>query len=110
MATATEPQRPEPACPADAAGPPCLYCGGSDFAPLYAGIHDRLGHVGGEWSFVRCESCGSAQLRPFPQAADIAGFYPPVYTFKPEIGASPAQRWLSRLEYALFFRPVYRTQ
>lgn len=94
----------------ESAAPPCLYCGGEDFAPLCSGIRDRLGHVGGEWSFVSCTGCGSAHLRPFPQASDIAGFYPPVYTFKPEIGASLLQRWLSRLEYALFFRPVYRTQ
>ncbi|HZN36398.1 MAG TPA: class I SAM-dependent methyltransferase [Pirellulaceae bacterium] len=89
---------------------PCLYCGGESFSPLYQGIRDRLGHVSGEWSFERCESCGSAHLRPFPVAEQIAGFYPRVYTFAPQHAASPVQRWLAQLEFALFFRPVYRAQ
>lgn len=90
--------------------PACLYCGSNDFAPLYSGIRDRLGHVAGEWSFVRCGECESAQLRPFPLTEELAAFYPPVYTFSPELAQSRLKRLLAAIEYRLFFRPMYRAQ
>lgn len=108
MATATV----EEVCVAEEAvlPPPCLYCGSEDFVPLYGGIRDRLGHAKGEWSFVRCGDCGSANLRPFPHSEDLASFYPPVYTFSPEVARSRFSRLLATLEYHSFFRPVYRKQ
>ncbi|MCI0357361.1 MAG: hypothetical protein L0211_02610, partial [Planctomycetaceae bacterium] len=94
----------------DRGGPACTYCGGNEFSPLYFGIRDRLKHVAGLWSYVRCDGCGSALLRPFPRTEDLPAFYPPVYTFSPELGQSPIKRLLSRVEYHLYFRPVYRAQ
>ena len=90
---------------------PCLYCGGTDYQPLYAGIKDRLGHVPGQWSFMKCQTCGSAMLSPTPKAVDLPAFYPPVYTFAPEL-AKPGtlKRWLANLEYELFYKSVYRAQ
>ena len=93
-----------------AAMPRCLYCGCVEFTPLYQGVRDRLGHVPGEWSFVQCVDCRSAQLRPFPRTDDLSAFYPPVYTFAPELAQSSIKRLLSEIEYRFFFRPVYRSQ
>jgi|GEM_PF-342237 SAM-dependent methyltransferase len=90
--------------------PACNYCGGNEFAPLYSGIRDRLRHVPGQWSYVRCGGCGSALLRPFPRTEELPAFYPPVYTFSPELGHSRIKRLLSRAEYHFFFRPIYRAQ
>jgi SAM-dependent methyltransferase len=89
---------------------PCLYCGATRFEPLYENIRDRLGHVSGAWSFLRCRRCGAANLRPFPQPEDLPSFYPRVYTFSPRLGQGFLQKLLSVTEYQLFFRPVYRAQ
>lgn len=89
----------------------CLYCGGTQYDPWLEGIRDRLGFVSGEWSFQRCTGCGSATLSPTPRAEELAAFYPPVYTFSPEIaGQSRLKSLLATLEYKLFFRPMYRAQ
>ena len=93
---------------AEAAGPrapACLYCSGRSYAPLYEGVRDRLGVVDGRWAFLACRECGSAMLSPFPRPEQLAGFYPPVYTFGCCTDASrPAiKRLLSRLEYRLFY-------
>jgi SAM-dependent methyltransferase len=93
--------RSEPACP---------YCGSGEFAPLYQRIRDRLGYVPGNWSYVACAACESAMLRPFPQTEELPAFYPPVYTFSPELAQSPLKRLLSSIEYRLFFCPIYRAQ
>jgi SAM-dependent methyltransferase len=95
---------------AEAASPPCLYCRSESFQPLYDDVRDRLGYVPGVWSFVRCNGCGSAHLRPFPNARDVPSFYPPVYTFSPDLARTFLKRALSTLEYQLFFRPLYRAQ
>jgi 2-polyprenyl-3-methyl-5-hydroxy-6-metoxy-1,4-benzoquinol methylase len=90
----------------------CLFCGNESFAPLHRAISDRLGFVPGKWGYDECTHCQSAILTPFPRAEQIPNFYPPVYTFAPEL----AQRrgFLSRLwatlEYQLFYAPMYRTQ
>jgi SAM-dependent methyltransferase len=109
LATPIAPALERQAVVADTA--PCLYCGGTDYQPLYAGIEDRLGHVPGEWSFVKCQCCGSAMLSPTPKAEDLPAFYPPVYTFAPEL-AKPGtlKRWLANLEYNIFFRTIYDAQ
>jgi SAM-dependent methyltransferase len=88
----------------------CLYCGGIDFEPLFDGVRDRLGYVDGQWSFVDCRECGSANLRPFPRPEEVPGFYPPVYTFSPGLARGGLQKLLSSIEYRLFFQPVYRAQ
>ena len=50
-------------------------------------------------------------LAPFPRVGDIAGFYPPVYTFGLEHGTQSAlRRWLSRIEYACFYQRQYEAQ
>lgn len=89
----------------------CLYCGGSKATLWLCHVHDRLQFVPGEWEFHRCDACGSAMLHPMPTADELAGLYPPVYTFAPELGArSRFSKLLAFLEYHLFFRPTYRTQ
>lgn len=91
--------------------PPCLYCGGRSYLPLYENLEDRLGYVSGRWAFWRCQDCGSAVLSPFPTANDLAAFYPPVYSFTLELGRDSAlRRALARLEYVVYFRPQYRGQ
>ncbi len=89
----------------------CLYCGNERFIPWYDNIQDRLGYVPGRWSFARCTDCGSALLLPQPKPADLAGFYPEVYSFDPNsAGKSRLQRLLAWLEFRLFFRVVYAAQ
>lgn len=89
----------------------CLYCGGADTEPLYSGVKDRLGFVPGERAFSRCRKCGSAVLDPQPAASELAAFYPPVYSFTLELGkGSRFKRFLSSMEYYLYFRPQYTAQ
>jgi hypothetical protein len=89
----------------------CLYCGGSDTEPLYSGVKDRLGFVPGERAFSRCKKCGSAVLDPQPAASELSAFYPPVYSFTLELGkGSRFKRFLSSMEYHLYFRPQYKAQ
>jgi len=90
------------------APPACLYCGGPCCAPLFDKIHDRLGHAPGEWSFLRCDNCGAGRLAPWPDLADLASFYPPVYSFSPRLGGAQGWRaWLARAEQTLFFQRIY---
>lgn len=49
-------------------------------------------------------------LQPFPRTEELPAFYPPVYTFSPELAKSSLKRLLSSVEYRLFFRPIYRAQ
>jgi SAM-dependent methyltransferase len=89
----------------------CLYCGGERLVPHYEQVRDRLGFVSGEWKFNRCRDCQSLRLDPFPHADDIAGFYPPVYSFSLDAGReSWLRRLLVQLEYRCFYRPQYRAQ
>ena len=66
---------------ASAAHPGCLYCGGRDLDALYTGVRDRLGHVPGERTFLRCRACGSAVLD-----------HPPKRTRPTSIGDTPLPR------------------
>ncbi len=94
-----------------AAHPGCLYCGGRDLEPLYTGVKDRLGHVPGERTFLRCRACGSAVLDPLPRTDELPGFYPPVYTFSARgHGGGFLRRAVAAAEYRLFFAPQYRVQ
>jgi SAM-dependent methyltransferase len=88
----------------------CLYCESRDLEVLYTGVRDRLDFVPGERTFLQCRRCGSAVLAPLPQAEDLAAFYPPVYSFTPELGQGPLRRALSKVEYHLFFKRQYRAQ
>lgn len=91
--------------------PACLYCEGRDLDVLYTGVRDRLEYVPGERTWWTCRGCGSAVLVPLPKAEDLAAFYPPVYSFTPELGKrSGLARVLAGLEYHLFFRPQYLAQ
>lgn len=91
-------------------GPPdrCLYCDWEQLRPRYSGIHDRLGYAPGPWGFVFCDACGSAILSPFPPADRLADFYPPIYSFAPELNHQSAfrRRW-SQLETKLVYRRLY---
>jgi len=96
---------------ASAAHPGCLYCGGRDLEVLYTGVRDRLGHVPGERTFLRCRGCGSAVLDPLPRTDELAAFYPPVYTFSAKgHGGGRLRKALAAVEYRLFFAPQYRAQ
>lgn len=91
--------------------PPCLYCGALDYAPRHENVEDRLGHVPGRWSFWTCQECGSATLAPFPAAADLAAFYPSVYSFSTELGQQSAiRRLMAWLEFRFYFGPQYEAQ
>lgn len=91
--------------------PACLYCGGSRYGPLFDDLRDRLGYVRGRWGFWRCHQCGSAVLSPFPRPDEVAAFYPPVYSFRLDLGGDSAvRRWLALLEYRLYFGPQYEAQ
>lgn len=89
----------------------CLYCGGDSLVPHYDRVRDRLGHVPGEWKFNRCENCQALRLEPFPHSDEIAGFYPPVYSFSLDAGRQGwFRRMLIQLEYHCFYGPQYRAQ
>jgi SAM-dependent methyltransferase len=99
-----------PQDPAGAAPPPCLYCSGDSCEPLFDQVRDRLGYVPGSWSFRRCRGCGSAVLVPFPRQEDLPAFYPPAYTFSPEPAQGALKRLLAKLEYRLFYHPMFEAQ
>lgn len=93
------------------AGAACLYCGSEKLVPLYSGVRDRLGFVPGERVFWQCRDCDSAVLVPLPTTEELPEFYPPVYSFRLELGGqSKFKRLLSQAEYHLFFRPQYTAQ
>jgi SAM-dependent methyltransferase len=91
---------------------PCLYCGGSAFDVLHAGVEDRLRFAPGQRDWLRCRDCGSAILSPFPSVREIPGFYPPVYTFglKQDKGGGAVQGLIAQLEFNFFYRPQYESQ
>jgi SAM-dependent methyltransferase len=104
---------PAPALALDTAEslPECLYCGGKTYDLLFEDIRDRLAFVPGRWAFWQCADCASAMLAPHPRASDLAGFYPPVYSFAPDLAnQGRLQRLLAGLEYRLYFKPQYRAQ
>ena len=91
--------------------PICLYCGSSHLIRHWSGIKDRLGYVAGERAFLRCKNCDSLRLDPFPEPEEIAGFYPPVYSFSLDAGQkSRLRQMLTWLEYVCFYRPQYQAQ
>jgi 2-polyprenyl-3-methyl-5-hydroxy-6-metoxy-1,4-benzoquinol methylase len=91
--------------------PPCLYCAGTAYEPLFDNVQDRLRYVPGRWGFRRCKGCGSAMLCPHPKPSELASFYPPIYGFAPDVVTQgPFRRWLARLEYSLFYQPQYEAQ
>jgi SAM-dependent methyltransferase len=93
------------------AGFGCLYCQSPRAEPLFDGVHDRLHHVAGSFTFVRCLDCGSARLAPLPRPEELAAYYPPVYSFTTDLGRQhPLRRLLARAEYRLFFGPQYEAE
>ncbi len=93
------------------APPPCLYCAGDSYMPLFQNVQDRLGYVPGRWAFWRCRQCGSATLSPFPKVTELASFYPPIYSFSLDFGKENALKHLfARLEYHFYVQPQYEAQ
>lgn len=90
---------------------PCPYCGSMQRSRLFSDVRDRLEHAPGQWAFDRCQECGAAQLYPTPSHEALPGFYPPIYSFTPEMGKPTAlKRFLAQLEYRLFYLPQYEAQ
>lgn len=90
---------------------PCIYCGSVRHERMYSGVRDRLEYVDGEWAFERCLDCDAALLSPRPKSAELGSFYPPVYTFAPQVAQqSHLQKLLARLEYLGPYRWMYRSQ
>jgi len=88
----------------------CLYCLSQKLDQHLEGIRDRLKHVSGEWSFLKCRSCGSALLSPFPNETELASFYPPVYSVRPDTGQEGSiRRLIAVLRYKLFFKTQYQS-
>ena len=89
----------------------CLYCQGTRLSPLWRHVRDRLQHVPGEWGFDQCRDCGSLRLTPMPAEAELASFYPRVYSFSRDLGGeSPLRRFFGRVEDRCFYRPQYAMQ
>jgi SAM-dependent methyltransferase len=89
----------------------CMYCQSSRLEVLYTGVRDRLGHVDGTRTFLKCGACGSATLDHIPDESELAAFYPPIYSYALDVGKGSApRRLMSFLEYRLFFGPLYRRQ
>lgn len=97
---------------APAQSPPaarCPYCGGLLSRPRLENIHDRLKIAPGTWSFWQCGACGAASLNPMPSPEALAGYYPDIYTFAPDLGDQGfLKRLVSRWEYRLLYQPLYR--
>lgn len=64
--------------------PKCYLCG-TDGAPLYSGLPDRLFGTPGVWSLKQCpsESCGLVWLDPMPTIEEIGKAYIHYYTHEP---------------------------
>ncbi|MCF8482126.1 MAG: class I SAM-dependent methyltransferase [Rhodospirillum sp.] len=52
----------------------CPVCEGSRFHGLYE-VSDTNQNVPGKWDIVQCQDCGTGWLSPFPEQAEIEGFY-----------------------------------
>jgi 2-polyprenyl-3-methyl-5-hydroxy-6-metoxy-1,4-benzoquinol methylase len=55
--------------------PACDLCGSTDIGATLA-TRDRLHLLPGEWSLVRCASCGLGRLSPRPVPEALGGYYP----------------------------------
>jgi SAM-dependent methyltransferase len=89
----------------------CLYCQSEELTPVYRGVADRLEYVPGTRDWSRCSQCRSLILNPQPAVEELAGFYPPVYSFTPDVGQGKGlMGFLANLEYRYFFRPQYTFQ
>src|SRR4051794_2852861 len=77
---------------------PCLACGGS---PAFLGNRDP-------YTYVRCESCGTIQLSPFPSPAEVERAYQEsAYANDDQHGqGSPDDVWKSSRPYYEAIRDV----
>jgi len=87
----------------------CLWCGTFLTAPLFMGVKDRLGFVPGQWDFLQCTACGSANLSPMPSLQQIASYYPRNYGFSME-SDSRLGRFARKAEEFFFYRFSYGSQ
>lgn len=58
----------------------CRSCGGSKFHNAATGVRDWEFGAPGVFAYRTCDSCGLAQLHPFPTLNDLVDAYPPTYT------------------------------
>jgi SAM-dependent methyltransferase len=76
---------------------------------MFSGIQDRLGHVQGEFSFLRCLRCGSIVLHPFPKDEDLESFYPESYRVRRPSSDENLASKLQSVIWKMLFLPVYRS-
>lgn len=89
----------------------CFFCGGERLEPWLDGIRDRLGHVPGSWSFLRCGDCGSAHLAPMPRPEIIPGLYPDIYSFREDFETDGrAKGVLASIEKKVFYRLTHKNE
>ncbi len=64
--------------------PVCPVCQGASARPLHDRLTDRVfGVAPGEWTLVRCLSCGAGRLNPRPSDDAIGALYASYYTHEP---------------------------
>jgi len=85
----------------------CSICANTKLALMYEHVKDHYKIVRQEYQFWRCENCASAILQPFPSPEEISSFYPPNYVFKVNERKKGARWLLDRLQWRLFYRPIY---
>ena len=89
----------------------CIFCGGERLEPWLDGIEDRLGHVPGSWSFLRCGDCGSAQLAPMPKPEIIPGLYPDIYSFRADFkSGGRIKEAIASIEKKVFYRISHKDE
>jgi SAM-dependent methyltransferase len=85
----------------------CVVCASPAVVPTSLGGPDRLLGTPGEFSVVRCLTCGAGRTLPSVTEADLAGFYPSQYHAHTE-GEGTAYGAAWRLGQALRWRAVFR--
>ncbi len=87
---------------------PCLLCGGAT-RPSLARVRDTRFASPGEWTILRCESCGLEQTTPRPTGLELKQLYETYYNYGGESGTaytgwrekllmSPLYRWFLRID------------
>jgi SAM-dependent methyltransferase len=71
---------PPAAAPVPLESPPCLLCGGADFAVELEGVRDLVWRKPGAFQLARCRACGLVMTRPRPTAEGLNFYYAGAYS------------------------------